>query len=125
MMYEYKDKLGFLVEEFEYPRYVCFSKYLPKIHPEYIIVVDTDEVETIAELEENIYPEERIIIKQGVNTDSEMIYKIYLKKVGKLQKNQYSEETIDFIAEMMIAHDDNSINDDLEDEEDEMDGYVK
>lgn len=123
MYYEYQDKLEFLVNEIEYSQYVCFSDYLPEEHPEFIIVVECDEVESIEELEENIFPDKRIIVKRSSTTDSELIYKIYLKKLGKLNKNEYSKETVEFIAEMMTMNDEANQYD-IEDDDSE-DGYIR
>ena len=123
MDFEYKSRLDFLVDDdFEYSRYVCFSDYLPDNHPEFIMIVDCDDVDSLEQLSDNIMPEVRtIMIKQNENIPSELIYKIYLKKIGKQQVNEYADVVINHIASVIKARE---LIDDDEDEDDE-DSYVK
>lgn len=94
------DYLDYICEEVETVRYICFSDYLPDTHPDFIKVVDVEEVESLEELKKALLPETRIIIKQGLNTESEMIYKIYLKKTNQLPKNKLSDEVVEIISEL-------------------------
>lgn len=93
----YYDRIDYECSEPEFKQYVCFSKHLTEKHPEFVLVIDCDEVEK-QELE-NILKNERIIIKQGINTKSEDIYKIYKKKIGKLY--DYEDDYDNFVDNIL------------------------